>query len=243
MEIFSTLPNVVTAATRSSGCTNQGYSECGPFEFRHAEGTSFSAPMVSAAAALILSMRPGLSPDQVSSILSRSADDINASTGCRACPVGHDRLSGSGRLDVAAAVGSVASGGYIRGDVREPNDDAGKLASTIWRSSEGTVNATTDYWNDPVDVYRIKLAKRQRISLVLNGPQGANPTLGLWRPGTKTVVDLSPAAQKKRLAQSARSGSTQKISAFRARTGGWYYVSVQMTTRDSGAYSLQYRRR
>jgi hypothetical protein len=136
----------------------------------------------------------------------------------------------------------VAAGGYIRPDVREPNDDAGKLASTVWKSPEGTISATTDYWDDPVDVYRIKLAKGKRIWLTLYGPQGANPSLGLWRPGTKTVVDLSPQAQKKRLAQSTRSGSTQKISAFLAKTGGWYYVAVQMRSKDAGAYSLVYRR-
>ena len=240
-EIFSTLPFGLTAQTRGV-CVTQGYSDCGPFEFRHAEGTSFAAPMVTAAAALIMGMKPGLAPDQVSAILERSAEDMDGGNGCRSCPPGHDRLSGAGRVDVAAAASSVADGGYIRPDIREPNDDAGKLASTVWKSREGTINATTDYWDDPDDVYRIKLTKGQEISLVLNGPQGANPTLGLWRPGTKSVVDLSPAAQKKRLAQSARSGSTQKITAFQARTGGWYYVSVQMRTKDAGAYSLQFRR-
>jgi SpoIID/LytB domain protein len=240
-DIFSTLPRALTAPSQNV-CANQGYSDCGPYEFKHAEGTSFAAPMVTAAAALVLGMRPALASEQVSSILERSADDINATNGCRSCPPGHDRLSGSGRLDVAEAVGAVAAGGYIRPDVREPNDDAGKLASTVWKSPEGTISATTDYWDDPVDVYRIKLAKGKRIWLTLFGPQGANPSLGLWRPGTKTVVDLSPQAQKKRLAQSTRSGSTQKISAFLAKTSGWYYVAVQMRSKNAGAYSLQYRR-
>ena len=71
---------------------------------------------------------------------------------------------------------------------------------------------------------------------------GTNASLGLWRPGTKTVVDLSPAAQKKRVAQSTRTGSVQKISAYRARTGGLYYVEVETTTKSSGAYALQYRK-
>jgi hypothetical protein len=126
--------------------------------------------------------------------------------------------------------------------VREPNDDAGTLASTIWRTHEGTINATTDYWDDPVDVYRIKLGKGQRIWLTLNGPAGAGTALGLWKPGTKTVIDLSPKAQRFRVAQSAHTGSVQKISAFRARAGGWYYVEVQMNSKAWGAYALQYRR-
>jgi stage II sporulation protein D len=240
-DIFSTLPLAITAPICSVRDL-QGYSDCGPFEFRHAEGTSFAAPMVTAAAALMFGMRPGLRADQVASILERSAEDMDAGTGCRPCPEGHDRLSGAGRVDVAGAAGDITAGAYPRPDVREPNDDAGALASTIWRSSEGTINATTDYWDDPVDVYRIKLTKGQRIWLVLNGPAGTGTTLGLWKPGTKTVVDLSPAAQRMRLAQSAHSGSVQKISAFRAKTSGSYYIEVQMTTKSWGAYSLQYRR-
>ena len=240
-DIFSTLPLNITQRA-GNACDYQGYSDCGPFEFKHAEGTSFSAPMVSAAAALVFGMRPGLVADQVSSILERSALDMNATTGCRACPPGHDRLSGAGRLDVEESLAAVAAGAYVRADVREPNDDAGTLSSTIWKNSQGTINATMDYWEDPVDVYRIKLAKGQRISLVLTGPQNTNASLGLWRPGTATVVDLSPAAQKKRVAQSARSGSVQRISAYTARAGGWYYVAVQMKSKNAGVYSLQYRR-
>ena len=84
-DIFSTLPFDVTKPT-SSVCVEQGYSDCGPFEFRRAEGTSFSAPMVTAAAALVLACDRGSHPDQVASILERSAQDMNATTGCRACP-------------------------------------------------------------------------------------------------------------------------------------------------------------
>ena len=70
----------------NSACVEQGYSDCGPFEFRRATGPPSPAPMVSAAAALVLALRPGLASDQVSSILERSALDMNATTGCRACP-------------------------------------------------------------------------------------------------------------------------------------------------------------
>ncbi len=241
VEIFSTLPLALTAPTRGT-CVNQGYSDCGPFEFRYAEGTSFAAPMVTAAAALVLSVRPGLVSDQLSWIVEHSADDVNSSTGCRPCPVGHDRLSGWGHVDITAAAAIATAGEYPRADTREPNDDAGTMSSTIWTRVGGTINATVDFWDDPVDVYRIRLRKDQLLSMTLNGPHSANSNLSLWRPGTQTVEDLSPAAQKMRVAQSLHAGSTERIRGYRAKTGGWYYIEVKISSKDYGPYTLAYSR-
>src|SRR4029077_15629127 len=98
-EIYSTLPRALTA-TRPL-CQNQGYSDCGPDEFRHAAGTSFAAPQVSAAAAVLLALGPTLQADQVTNILERSATDVSAANGCRSCPLLRDPLSGWGRLDLS----------------------------------------------------------------------------------------------------------------------------------------------
>jgi len=46
-----TLPRALTRD--NVGCADQGYSDCGPADYRHPQGTSFSAPQVSAAAALL----------------------------------------------------------------------------------------------------------------------------------------------------------------------------------------------
>ena len=242
-DVFSTLPRAMTAS--AAGCVDQGYSDCGPFEFRRAEGTSFAAPMVSAAAALVLAVRPGLVPDQVTWILEHAADDINPNTGCRSCPFGHDRLSGAGRVDVVGAEATAVSGGFSRPDSREPNDDAGpELSSTLWNRGFSTVNATVDFWEDPIDVYRIKLRKNQEVTVNLSGPQNADAQLSLWRPGTKTVRDLSPAAKKMRVAQSHRAGSSERISAYRATPGGWYYIEVRVRSKNpaGGPYQLTYSR-
>ena len=59
------------------GCTGEAYSDCGPAEFRQAIGTSFAAPQVSAAAALLLGQDPTLKPDQVAWLLERSATDVD----------------------------------------------------------------------------------------------------------------------------------------------------------------------
>ena len=50
MDIFSLFPRPLTAAF---ACSDQGYSSCGTKDYRHADGTSFAAPQVSAAAALL----------------------------------------------------------------------------------------------------------------------------------------------------------------------------------------------
>ena len=55
-DIFSTLPRALTRAIPT--CLDQGYSDCGPADFRNAEGTSFAAPQVTAAAALLRAQGP-----------------------------------------------------------------------------------------------------------------------------------------------------------------------------------------
>ena len=55
-DIFSTFPLSLTA--QQAGCTPQGYTDCAPGEYRHPEGTSFAAPQVSAAAAVLFAVAP-----------------------------------------------------------------------------------------------------------------------------------------------------------------------------------------
>ena len=59
-DILSTLPLKLTA--KYPECAEQGYSICGPVEYRSAEGTSFATPQVSAAAAMLIATSPGLAP-------------------------------------------------------------------------------------------------------------------------------------------------------------------------------------
>lgn len=230
-EIYSTLPRALTSFRPL--CQNQGYSDCGPDEFRHAAGTSFAAPQVSAAAADLIALRPSLTPDQVVNILERSATDVNASNGCKQCPLLRDALSGWGRLDVSKAVAAL-DGVLPPPDRYEPNDDAGAHAVTI-TSKVTTVKATIDFWDDQIDVYRLHLRRGERIRLTLDGPAGANSNLLLWRPGTKRVGDLR--AQHLRAAQAIGPGASHRL-AYRARSSGWYYAEVKVVTRGFGPYEL-----
>src|SRR5919202_197536 len=183
----SSWPRLETA-TRRPGCPDQGYSDCGSDDYVHASGTSFSAPQVSAAAALLLAIEPTLKPDQVSAILERTADDANASNGCRRCPLLRDSLTGWGRLNIANAVAALG-GPSPPADRYEPNDDAGPHAFTLWGATIRAA-ATLDYWDDPVDVYRVRVKARQRVTLGVRGPGRADTDLSLWKPGTRTVAGV-----------------------------------------------------
>src|SRR5207244_9704926 len=89
--ILSTFPRALTA--ERPGCADQGYSDCGTPEYRDAEGTSFAAPQVTAAAALLRAVRPDLTADQVAALLEHSAVDENPANGCRHCGPSRDPLS------------------------------------------------------------------------------------------------------------------------------------------------------
>jgi subtilisin family serine protease len=235
-EIFSTLPRPLTASHPL--CQNQGYSDCGPDEFRHAAGTSFAAPQVTAAAAVLFALKPTLQPDQVINILERSATDVNASNGCKQCPLQRDTYSGWGRLDVAKAVAAL-DGVLPSPDRLEPNDDAGGSAARLG-TRVTTVKATIDFWDDQIDVYRLYFKNGQRIRLVLNGPEGSTSNLLLWKPGTKHVNDLR--AQHLRAAQAVGPGPSHAIG-YKVPASGWYYAEVKLTARGFGPYELTITRR
>jgi len=234
-EIYSTLPRTMTAQRPT--CVNQGYSDCGPDEFRHASGTSFAAPQVAAAAAVLLALRPTLTPDQVMNVLERTATDVNAGTGCKQCALQRDPLSGWGRLDISHAVAAL-DGVLPLPDRFEPNDDAGTHAVFLPRAVK-SLRATLDFWDDQIDVYRVPLKARERLVLDLEGPKATTVNLLLWRPGTKRVTTIR--GQELRVAQAIRPGPSQRLG-YRAKTGGNYFLEVKLATRGAGSYTLGIKR-
>ena len=232
--ILSTLPLKLTA--ENPGCPDQGYSTCGSEDYRAAEGTSFAAPQVTAAAAMLFSVAPDLTPDQVATILERTATDANGGSGCDSCRLGRDAYTGWGRLDVAAALAVAIGGPAPPADAFEPNDDAGASAWPLAGPS-GTIRATVDFWDDQSDVYRIRLRRGQKLYAVLSGPRGSDTVLALWKPTTRHVDDLR--AQDLRIRHSARSGYVEKLS-YRAPGSGFYYLQVKIEAEGAGSYFLQF---
>jgi subtilisin family serine protease len=227
--IFSTFPSALTA--KQAGCTEQGYTDCATGDYRHPEGTSFAAPQVSAAAAVLFGLDQSLTNSQVTKILERHTDDVDASDGCPGCPTGRDKYSGWGRLDVTKAVDALSSGGLPSPDRLEPNDKASQ-ARKLWGKRPG-LDATLDYWDDRVDVYRVNLARGQRLRAQATAQWAhASVDLRLWRPGTRTVFRKRGA-----VAQTSHPGRRQRLS-YRARRGGWYLVELR-TRHGGGRYALQ----
>ncbi len=228
--IFSTFPRSLTAARPE--CLDQGYSDCAGDGYSGGEGTSFAAPQVTAAAALMLATDPALTPGQVATLLERSAVDMNLLTGCRTCATGRDALTGWGRLDITAALAAL-TGPLPSADAREPNDGPGALANTVWGAS-ATIDATTDWWDDRVDVYRIYVRKGQRLDASVVGPPAPGASLVLWRPGTVDVIGTSKRVLALRAAVAGPAGTL----AFRSTAAGWYYLEVSARRTASGAYTL-----
>lgn len=232
LQIVSILPRTLTA--RFPACAEQGYSSCGSDEYREAQGTSFAAPQVSAAAAVLLSLRPTLRPEQVNGILRSTTVDLNEATGCSACAVGRDAYSGWGRLDVAAAIAALAKRLPIR-DFYEANDDAGSRAYPT-SGSNRRIKATVDFWDDQDDVYAIRLKKGQPVYVGLTGSDpSVDLSLAFWLPQTRSIESVSSLRFRARV--SARTGARQYLS-YRARATGTYFVQVRMSSPGLTRYRL-----
>jgi subtilase family protein len=239
-DILSTLPRALTDPRPL--CVEQGYSSCGPKEFRRGEGTSFAAPQVSAAAALLLSEEPTLAPEQVSLLLRQSASDVTPLTGCKQCWLQHDDYSGWGRLDVAAAV-RAAHADLPQIDQFEPNDEAGHRAATLGKRKPAlTLHATLDYWDDPVDVYRVWLRRGQRFSARVNGFGQIESELRLWGPGTRALQRRFQGSVTLPLRRGVGFAFLRRLKPYRVRATGWHYLEVKASVPGTGRYALQIKR-
>jgi subtilisin family serine protease len=231
-KILSIFPRPLTS--RFPACSEQGYSSCGPDDYRLAQGTSFAVPQASAAAALLLSLNPLLQPEQVTALLQRTAADHSPETGCVACLPGRDEHTGWGRLDVAAAIAALARPLPMR-DRYEANDDAGPRAYPV-SGSNRRIKATVDFWDDQDDVYGIKLNKGQRVYVGLTGYDvTADLSLALWLPKTRSIGNVRDLRFRARI--SARAVAREYFS-HRARKAGTYFVQVRMSSPGITRYRL-----
>jgi subtilase family protein len=201
-------------------------------------GTSFSAPIVTGAAAWVWTRRPELDSSQVVEVLRRSARDVG--------PSGFDIESGFGILDIPRALGlSVPAS-----DPFEPNDDVylvkpnglfagGAAPLTGPGRASARVNARVTPAEDPGDVYRVWVPARGSAQLTLTG---AGTGLELWRSRTVTVFERGSAAKRDLLAVRQPSTKARTVK-FRNRTkrAAIVYADVFLprAAKTAAAYSLR----
>ena len=203
--------------------------------WRSASGTSFSSPMVAAAAAWVWTARPELTAGQVAEILRRSATDIP--------PSGRDQASGFGMLNVAAALALPAP---IR-DLYEPNDDIDQVdpngdryesnAPALTSASRRTarIAGRIDRYEDPRDVYRVWLPARSRFTATLTSTSDGD--LALYTSSAHSVVGRF--ATDGRLATVSTRGAGERLLYANTGKGRWAYLVVKASPRAlDGTYRL-----
>jgi hypothetical protein len=203
--------------------------------YQRQSGTSFAAPMVSAAVAWVRAARPDLTADQVNQAVRLSARDLGRD--------GYDDDTGFGLLDVGAALTREPP----PPDPLEPNDDVtwvdgrsfGSPAPPVFRGRRLVrLKGIVDAYEDPVDVYRVRISPRSRVRVTAR-PAFGNPVLAGFAPGTRTVR-REPLALSQR-----RGGRTERITLRnRSRRARTFFVglAVQRGRVVDAGYRLTIRR-
>jgi hypothetical protein len=191
-------------------------------------GTSFSAPLVSGAAAWVWTARPTLDAGQLFDVMRASAQDVSSP--------GYDSFSGFGRLDVPAALTAAP----LARDPQEPNEDVvyvkphGLLRRapaplTVAGRKSGAVKARLDAGDDPRDVYRFWIPGRRAASIALQ-PSGGDVDLAAWGPHTSSVLEPASARKRDSRGLSERAGTKRERLRVRnpGRKGAYFYVEASV---------------
>ena len=200
-------------------------------------GTSFSAPIVAGAAAWVAAERPRLSVDQLAQVIRLSATDLATE--------GWDPHTGYGMLDVGAALRAPTP----RNDPLEPNENIFWVNGTVFSNKDPfiydgkprirTLRARLDQYEDPADVYRVKLPSRSRTRITVN-PSYGDSDLAVFRGSARNTGARA-------LARSQRGGSRNDSLVIRnsrpsaRRAFVEVYIDPAATGLDS-AYSLKLTR-
>jgi hypothetical protein len=202
------------------------------------DGTSFSAPLVSGAAAAIWTLRPSLTNTQLFEVMRRSAHQVSGR--------GWNRNTGYGILDVNAALARKAPAA----DPQEPNEDVylvkpngvsrrGHFPLTAPNRQRAEVRARLDAAEDPVDVYRVWLPAKGR--LVATVATSDDVKVEAWGAATKTVYSTGKALRRHLLGSSYVTGGSTGTLVIRGRTPGRYvYLDVFLAPEfTAGSYTLR----
>ncbi|MFN5049042.1 S8 family serine peptidase, partial [Roseateles sp.] len=224
---YSNFGSVVTLAApggdvRSSASNgilstlNTGTSTPGADNYAFYQGTSMAAPHVAGVAALLYSVRPGATPDQITAALRSSARPFPGS--CSQC--------GVGLLDANAAITAVLGGGGGGSTVNEAEPNNGLSAAqriSAPATVSGGISASTD-----TDYYRIDLPAGRTLTATLG--QGATLDYDLFlynASGSQLRASENPAGQSDSLSFANGGSATVTL-----------YVRVLHYSGGAGSYSL-----
>jgi stage II sporulation protein D len=228
------LVTTVSRATSPTGLSVSAPAGAMVSEDGTVEGTSFAAPHVAAAAALLLGAHPNLTNSQVMELLEQSARQIGPST-----PGRRDPASGFGVLDIGGAM-TLATWGVPRSDRGEPNDDG---SHTNLLDVDGQqVFATIDWGDDAVDAYRVSLTRGQTVTFSLDSPEVdmTGVRLAVYNPGTVQLVTQQGVLTQYLKRTSADSNHLRLQ--FTAPSANTYVLGVLATDGgSSGPYRLSAR--
>jgi subtilisin family serine protease len=194
-----------------------------PNGYQQGNGTSFSAPIVTAAAAWIWTLRPTLTVSQLASVLRAGARDIG--------PSGFDNASGVGLVNIPASLAAPVP----PTDPGEPNDDVeqvkpralfqvGEPPLTTTAKPSGRVAATLNASEDPRDLYRIWVPAHKIVRVAISA--GGRAAARICGPQTVSVVSERIADRRRDLrGQSVRAGKKGFVA----------YVEVLLTGRSTDA--------
>jgi hypothetical protein len=188
------------------------------------DGTSFSAPLVSGAAAAVWTLRPTLTNTQLFQVMRHSARDVGKR--------GWDADTGYGILDLPAAVARRTPAA----DMQEPNEDvylvkpngltkSGHAPLTGQHRLSASLSAQLEQHEDPEDLYRVWLPARGH--LVVTVKPTANATLEIWGRRTTTVFERGKAAKRDLIGSSAHAGKRfERVTVQGRGVGQFVYVDV-----------------
>ena len=199
--------------------------------YEYQSGTSFSAPMVSAAIAWVRQARPQLRLNQVVDLVRYTARDVGRR--------GYEASTGYGVLQVQPAL--MAPPGLH--DPMEPNDDMrwvngrafGKPATRAYRGRGRTrIEAKLDAVEDPADVYRMTVRPSGTVR-VSAAPLYGGVVLSAYAPGARSLQD-----RRRRIAVAPRpGGSTQRLTVRnRSRAARTFLVALEVSGRRRDARYL-----
>ncbi|SEK53010.1 serine protease [Roseateles sp. YR242] len=199
---------------------NAGTTTPGADSYAYYSGTSMATPHVAGVAALLYSVKPSATPDEITAALKNSARAFPAT--CSQC--------GSGILDANAAItliltgtGGGGGGGTAITETTASNNT--RATAQVIAAPGGTISGSLSSTTD-TDYYAVTLTAGQTLTASLPNASGVDYDLYVYNSSGTTLASGTKSA-----------GLTESIS-YTTSTAGTVYVRVTYYSGGAGSYAL-----